>query len=78
MKEWIPVYISLPKIDVPYALGHHEDDFDNTWVVDLEGLRSVEVEVAEQKGNFYEEDVGRLHSTGWATNCDNVTHWRPK
>jgi len=83
--KWISVDEQLPELTEQVKMGHVLDEYNEgnlenfgKFVVDCEFLQSREVMVAEKKGDDFEEDVGILTDTGWATNCDNVTHWKDK
>ena len=85
MSNWIRVEDSSPELTEKVRVGHKLHEYNekdpNRWgefVVDLEFMQSKEVMVAEQKGDDFEEDVGVLTSDRWVSNCDNVTHWKPK
>lgn len=72
--KWISVEERLPELSEVVRFGHYKGD---RFIIDFEKPRSKEVIVAEKKGDGYEEDTGFLLPTGWATDCDYVTHWRP-
>ena len=85
MDNWISVNDSLPELTEIRRVGHELHEYNekdsNLWgefIVDHVFKSSVEVLVAEQKGDDFEEDVGTLMPKGWASDCDNVTHWKPK
>lgn len=85
MAEWIDVEKELPKLTETVKIGHRLDEYNeedfNRWgefITDCEFLQSEEVIVAEQKGDGFEEDTGRLFDSGWSSDCDNVTHWKYK
>lgn len=82
---WISILDRLPELTETVRMGHKLDEYNEedsekwgNFIVDCEFPRSKEVIVAEQKGDDFEEDVGCLMRSGWATNCDNVTHWKDK
>lgn len=83
MREWIDVNDRLPELTEVVQLGYIADEYNEEnpkkwgkFVVDCEIPQSKKFVVAEQKGDDFEEDTGRLMKTGWASNCDNVTHWK--
>ena len=69
--DWISVKDRLPPLDetVDIYVG---DEFAMT------SPCSKVVWVAEKKGDGFEEDEGYLLRSGWATDCDYVSHWRYK
>jgi hypothetical protein len=73
--EWISVDDRLPELTETVNVGHYEGE---KYIIDHKFPRSKDVIVAEAKGDGFEEDIGYLMRSGWATNCDNVTHWKER
>ena len=73
-EPWISVDDSLPELTEVLRVGHLDDS--GKYIVDHTFPRSRDVIVAEKKGNDYEESEGYLTRTGWASDCDYVSHWR--
>lgn len=74
LKKWISVDDKLPELDETIRVGHLDESGE--YIVDHCFPRSRDVIVAEKKGDNYEETEGYLMRSGWATNCDCVSHWR--